>query len=204
MERLIEYFSDINEIQTKQFEMLLSLYEDWNSKINVISRKDMDAFYIHHVIHSLAYAKMDIFKSGHSVLDVGTGGGFPGIPLAIMYPEVHFTLMDSIEKKTKVVRAVAEELGLENVTVERMRMEEYKKPVDIVVSRAVAPALKLINQTRKCSHKTTFYAFLKGGDLSEEKSELKKYYPHKKWREMKLSQFFKEDFFETKKLIFIS
>lgn len=201
---MIQYFPDLADIQIKQFEMLKPLYEEWNSKINVISRKDMDAFYIHHVIHSLAYAKMDIFKPGHTVLDVGTGGGFPGIPLAIMYPEVQFVLMDSIEKKTKVVRAVADELGLENVTVERMRMEEYKIPVDIIISRAVAPALKLVNQTRKCSHKTTFYVFLKGGDLTSEKLDVKKYYPHKKWREMKLSQFFEEEFFETKKLIFIS
>lgn len=204
MERLVQYFPSLSEIQSKQFAMLRGLYEDWNAKINVISRKDMESFEIHHVFHSLAYAKMDIFRSGITVLDVGTGGGFPGIPLAIMYPDVKFVLMDSIDKKTKVVRAVADSLGLENVEVVRMRMEEYKEPVDIVISRAVAPALKLVNQTQKCSHKTTFYVFLKGGNLNEEKMELKKYYPHKKWREVLLSQFFDDSFFETKKLVFIA
>lgn len=204
MERLIQHFPSLSEIQRKQFAMLRGLYEDWNAKINVISRKDMESFEIHHVFHSLAYAKMDIFRSGITVLDVGTGGGFPGIPLAIMYPNVKFVLMDSIDKKTKVVRAVADSLGLENVEVVRMRMEEYKEPVDIVISRAVAPALKLVNQTQKCSNKTTFYVFLKGGNLNEEKMELKKYYPHKKWREVLLSQFFDDSFFETKKLVFIA
>ncbi len=180
MNLLTKYFSDFTEKQVKQYDALKALYQDWNQKINVISRKDMEDFYEHHVLHSLAIATKFDFPDGYEVMDLGAGGGFPGIPLAIFFPEVHFHLVDSINKKLKVVEAVASALELKNVTVQHSRAEDIKdKKFDVVVSRAVAPLKDLwfwskpllkkrpIDQPKKISG----LICLKGGDLSKEISE---------------------------------
>ena len=144
MEQLLKYFPDLEPIQRKQFELLQSLYEEWNAQINVISRKDVDNFYERHVIHALGIAKIIKFKAGTRILDVGCGGGFPGIPLAIMFPDCDFLLVDSIGKKIKVVNAVAEELGLDNVVGVHARAEDIKEQFDFVVSRAVTAMPKFL------------------------------------------------------------
>jgi 16S rRNA (guanine527-N7)-methyltransferase len=180
MEILTKYFTDFTETQLQQFAALKNLYEDWNQKINVISRKDIEHFYEHHVLHSLAIATQFNFPDEYEIMDLGTGGGFPGIPLAIFFPNVHFHLVDSINKKLKVVEAVVSELGLTNVTVQHIRAEDIKdKKFDVVVSRAVSsikdlwywskPLLKKkpINQPKKING----LICLKGGDLSQEIAE---------------------------------
>ena len=149
MEQILKYFPNLTERQIEQFRMLDELYHDWNSKINVISRKDIDNLYEHHVLHSLGIADYIRFKPGTEIMDLGTGGGFPGIPLAIMFPECKFHLVDSIGKKIKVCTAVAEALGLENVTTRHCRAEEEKRQFDFVVSRAVMPLMDLIKIIRK-------------------------------------------------------
>jgi 16S rRNA (guanine527-N7)-methyltransferase len=200
---LLKYFPDLTPDQIQKFVRLQALYEEWNSKINVISRKDMEAFYEHHVLHSLAIAKVIRFVPGTRVLDVGTGGGFPGVPLAIMFPEVHFTLIDSIGKKIRVVQEVALASGLKNVTAVRGRAEEQKEKVDFVVSRAVAPLGELAGWVRKLIRPGTKHILangilcLKGGDLKQEIRDsglLVTSYD--------LSEFFEEEYFQTKKLLF--
>jgi len=201
VELIKKYIPDLNATQQEQLEKLLPLYIDWNAKINVISRKDLDSFYCNHVLHSLALTKTFDFNKIKSVLDIGTGGGFPGIPLAILYPDIQFTLVDSIGKKIKVVHAVAESLGLKNVKAINDRFENIKTSHDVIVSRAVAPALKLVNFTKKSIAPKGTYLFLKGGDLLDEKHELLSYYNKAKWQETSIASIYSEPFFETKKII---
>lgn len=201
---IFSYFPDLNETQKLQFKQLLPLYEEWNSQINVISRKDIDKLYINHVLHSLGIAKVISFEKGTQILDIGTGGGFPGIPLAILFPECSFTLVDSIGKKIKVVNNVSESLGLKNISAFHQRAEDVKGKFDFIMSRAVAPSTKLFHWTRDKFKRDSFnsldngFLFLKGGDLSEEMAELRKAFS-----EIELSDYFAEDFFLTKKLIYI-
>lgn len=204
MQIIQEYFPNLSEKQIEQFAQLLPLYLDWNSKINVISRKDMEQFYEHHVLHSLGIAKVMKFKPGTKVLDVGTGGGFPGIPLAILFPETDFFLVDSIGKKIKVVNAVAEAIGLKNVLAQQIRAEEIKDAFDFVVSRAVTelPVFQgwIKNKFRKqnLNELPNGILYLKGGDLTEELNPFKG-----KVRTFDLKNYFKEEFFETKKVVYL-
>jgi 16S rRNA (guanine527-N7)-methyltransferase len=204
MELIKKYFPELAADKIELLDKLMPLYTDWNSKINVISRKDMDQFYCNHVIHSLSIAKLHPFSSGQNIMDIGTGGGFPGIPLAILYPDVNFTLVDSIRKKTTVVSEVALALGLKNVNVINDRFENITESYDVIVSRAVAPALKLVNFTKQSLAKGGKHIFIKGGDLSEEKKELLKKYKSMRWTETELNTVFDEDFFETKKVILLT
>ena len=205
MELIKHYFKELNEKQIEQFAKLDAVYRNWNEKINVISRKDIDLLYERHVLHSLAIAKVISFKPNTDILDVGTGGGFPGIPLAILFPECKFTLVDSIGKKIQVVKAVAEELGLKNVEPFHMRAEQLKTHYDFVVSRAVAPALEIISWTKELISKNHFHQkpngwlLLKGGDLKEELSAAKKSY-----KIYSIKHYFEEDFFQEKAVIYIS
>jgi 16S rRNA (guanine527-N7)-methyltransferase len=202
MEIIHKYFKDLTATQIEQFSKLQELYKDWNLKINVVSRKDIDELYLRHVLHSLAIAKLVQFKSGSKVLDVGTGGGFPGIPLAILFPETQFHLVDSIGKKIKVVNEVAEGLGLTNVKTTNGRVEEkVKDTYDFIVSRAVAQMETFVRWTKgKISKKQNHdlkngILYLKGGDLTE---ELKLYTSATIYD---LTDYFEEDFYETKKLV---
>lgn len=204
MNILLKYFPNLTEQQNEQFAALFPLYSDWNAKINVISRKDIDNLYVHHVLHSLAIAKLIQFAEGTQILDVGTGGGFPGIPLAIMFPECRFTLVDSIGKKIKVATEVANTIGLKNIELKHCRAEEEKGLFDFVVSRAVMALPDLVKIVRKNISKINKNALpnglicLKGGNLD---AELK---PFKKTAEADdLSTFFEEDFFETKKIVYV-
>jgi 16S rRNA (guanine527-N7)-methyltransferase len=196
---IYKYFPDLSADQKKQVDHLGRLYEDWNSKINVISRKDMDHFYERHVLHSLAIAKFIRLRAGEKILDVGTGGGFPGIPLAILFPETDFTLVDSIGKKIKIVESVAGELGLENVTPINGRAESVKLKVDFVVSRATAPLTDLVRWTMQSINKQEGNGLiaLKGGDLDEELRAFKMA------GRIPVSEYFNEPFFETKQIIFL-
>ena len=201
MEAILKQFPDLSENQILQFQKLQSLYEDWNSKINVISRKDIDELYTRHVLHSLGIAKIIEFRPGSKIMDVGTGGGFPGIPLAILHPEVDFYLIDVIAKKIKVVNEVALGLGLKNVKAEQKRAELVKQEFDFIVSRAVTNMPDFVNWvddkvSKKQNHElANGILYLKGGDLTEEL----KAFP--KATEYNLSDFFKEEFFETKKVV---
>ena len=198
------YFTDLSPIQEKQFALLGLLYKEWNEKINVISRKDIDNLYINHVLHSLGIAKVISFKANAEILDVGTGGGFPGIPLAILFPETNFHLVDSIGKKITVVNAVAESLGLKNVKAQQARAEETRGTYDFIVSRAVARMQEFYGWVKNKSKKESLHGldngilYLKGGDLDEELDELKKPYSL-----YSLSDYFQEAFFKTKKVVFI-
>jgi 16S rRNA (guanine527-N7)-methyltransferase len=198
------YFPDLTEKQLKQFESLKVLYQEWNAQINVISRKDEDNFYIHHVLHSLAISKIINFQSGTQILDIGTGGGFPGVPLAILFPEAQFVLVDSIGKKIKVVNGVADSLGLNNVSGIHERVEKIPGQFDFILSRAVAPLDDLLFWTKdKLNPKNNNelangWICLKGGDLTDELSKIKKHI-----RTYSISDWFKEDFFETKKIIYV-
>lgn len=204
VELIFTYFPELTDLQKEQFARLLPLYQDWNAKINVISRKDIDNIYLNHVLHSLGIAKMTTFKPGSHILDVGTGGGFPGIPLAILFPHVHFHLVDSIGKKITVVKNVAEGLGLKNIRAEQIRAEQVKGEYDFIVSRAVTRLKEFygwIHRKVKKESKHSLYngiLYLKGGDLDEELAELKK--PHQVFE---LSSVFKEEFFETKKVVYV-
>ena len=205
MDIILKYFPDLNKDQKKQFTALGALYEEWNTKINVISRKDISELYTKHVLHSLAIAKFTSFTKGTRILDVGTGGGFPGIPLAIMFPQVSFHLIDSIGKKIKVVEAVTSELNLKNVTLQQVRAEQLKERYDFIVSRAVTAFpyfVKLCRNRIKKEQKnaiTNGILYLKGGDFG---NELKPF--SNRVSVIPLTDFFDEPFFETKKLIHLS
>lgn len=201
MELVTKYFPELTQDQISQLSKLEELYGDWNAKINVISRKNMDHFYCNHVLHSLAIAKWYSFEAEEKVLDIGTGGGFPGIPLAIFFPDTQFTLIDSIRKKTKVVEGVKESLGLNNVTVINDRFENVKDVYDTIVSRAVAPAAKLVDYTKQCLASKGSHIFLKGGDLSNEKAQLLSRFKNLRWYEFDIRDEFIEEFFETKKVV---
>ncbi|MGB0806680.1 MAG: 16S rRNA (guanine(527)-N(7))-methyltransferase RsmG [Salibacteraceae bacterium] len=199
-----KYFSDLSEKQVSQFKALYDLYVEWNAQINVISRKDIEELYVRHVLHSLAIAKFTSFPKGTKVLDVGCGGGFPGIPLAIMFPEAQFTLVDSIGKKIKVVNGVAAAVGLTNLEAYHDRAENINDQFNVVISRAVTrmkPFRHWVHQkldAERISGLSNGIYALKGGDLNDEMREIKAPY-----QEVSLSSYFSEDFFETKKLIFI-
>lgn len=203
-EIIFGYFPDLTPTQQDQYVKLFALYREWNDKINVVSRKDIENLYINHVLHSLGIAKVMKFNPGADVLDVGTGGGFPGVPLAIMFPDTKFHLVDSIGKKITVVKNVSEGVGLKNVKAEQIRAEQIKGQYDFIVSRAVTRLKEFygwINQKTKkqSSHKLdNGILYLKGGDLDEELAELKK--PHSLYS---LSDYFKEEFFETKKVVYV-
>lgn len=203
-EIIYKYFPDLSDSQKSQIERLFALYEEWNAKINVISRKDIEQLYERHVLHSLAVAKFTSFAPNSKILDVGTGGGFPGIPLAILFPECHFHLVDSIGKKITVVNEVASALGLSNLTAEHQRMEKVKGKYDFIVSRAVAQTKQLFiwahQKVSKDQHNDldNGMILLKGGDLTQEMKEFGRRYIEKD-----LSEYFEEAFFETKKIVYI-
>ena len=203
MDLILKYFPDLTETQIKKFSQLQNLYNEWNSQINVISRKDMENLYVKHILHSLAIAKVIDFADGTKILDVGTGGGFPGIPLAILFPEVEFLLVDSIGKKIKVVNEVANSIGLKNLRAQHKRAEQVKGQFDFVVSRAVT-RMKVFQQwVRKrisTKQKHTLFngiLYLKGGDLKEELKGIKNVDVYD------ISNLFDEEFFETKKVVHI-
>jgi 16S rRNA (guanine527-N7)-methyltransferase len=199
-----KYFPEITEQQEAQFNQLLPLYKEWNEKINVVSRKDIENLILHHVLHSLAIAKFLPFRPGTEVLDVGTGGGFPGIPLAILFPEAQFLLVDSIGKKIKVVEGVAEALRLSNVQAKHMRAEDVDQDFEFIVSRAVTRLTPFYYWVKNKISPNHFHTqrngllLLKGGELTEEIAEL-----GKKVKVSDLTSYFAEDFFETKKLVYV-
>jgi|SRR5690554_1329741 len=202
-EIIFDYFPDLTKVQREQFTALKPLYEEWNAQINVISRKDMDEFYIRHVLHSLAIAKVIQFKPNTRILDVGTGGGFPGIPLAIMFPESSFHLVDSIGKKIKVVEDVSQQIGLTNLTAEKARVESLPDSYHFVVNRAVAAMPKLLDWVKSKISKEQFNPLpngvisLKGGDLKDELSAIKGV------ESFEIASYFEDPFFETKKVVYI-
>ncbi|WP_312418501.1 16S rRNA (guanine(527)-N(7))-methyltransferase RsmG [Epilithonimonas sp.] len=203
LELILQYFPNITSEQKNQFAELEVLYKDWNEKINVISRKDTDSLYEKHILHSLGIAKVMAFADGTKVLDIGTGGGFPGIPLAILFPNVQFTLVDSIGKKITVVKGVAESLGLKNVTAHHMRAEQLKEKFHFVVSRAVTQMPVFLTWLRGKFEKDQFnpkhngVLYLKGGDLAEELAGLKA-------EIFSLKNYFEGEFFDTKKVVYLS
>ena len=205
MEIILKYFPDLTEEQRRQFVALYDLYIDWNAKINVISRKDIENLYEHHVLHSLGIAKIINFRPGTSIMDLGTGGGFPGIPLAILFPEVKFHLVDSIGKKVRVATEVANAIGLKNVTFRHARAEEEKQLFDFVVSRAVMPLADLLKIIRKNITPKQQNALpnglicLKGGELANETMPFKN-----KTVMYDLKDYFEEEFFETKKVVYVA
>lgn len=200
---VFKYFPNLSVKQQEQFAQMETLYQDWNLKINVVSRKDIDELYLRHVLHSLGIAKVMEFNPGASILDVGTGGGFPGIPLAILFPESQFTLVDSIGKKIKVVNEVVAGLGLKNVRAIHSRVEDIPGQFDFIVSRAVAAMPTFVHWTRgKIKKKSTHslpngILYLKGGDLQEELED------YRKARVYPLNDYFQEEFFETKKVVYL-
>ena len=204
MEIILKYFPNLSEIQKEQFSKLQGLYEQWNVHINLISRKDIENLYLKHVLHSLSIAKVIDFADGTKILDVGTGGGFPGIPLAILFPNVEFLLVDSIGKKIKVVKEIADKIGIKNLKAEHKRAEQVMGKFDFVVSRAVTK-MKVFQQwvRKKISSKrknilNNGILYLKGGDLSYELKGIKNANIYE------ISKYFEEDFFETKKIVYIS
>ena len=204
MEQILKYFPNLTDNQKEQFEALYDLYVDWNSKINVISRKDIENLYEHHILHSLAIAEIIHFQPGTTVLDVGTGGGFPGIPLAILFPETKFVLIDSIGKKIKVGTEVSTAIGLKNITLKHLRVQDEKGKFDFVVSRAVMPLGDLVQLVKKNISKEQRNALpnglicLKGGELQHEIQ------PYKNIAELfDVNNFFKEEFFKTKKAVYV-
>ncbi|WP_288722677.1 16S rRNA (guanine(527)-N(7))-methyltransferase RsmG [uncultured Bacteroides sp.] len=205
MEIILKYFPDLTEEQRRQFVALYDLYIDWNAKINVISRKDIENLYEHHVLHSLGIAKIINFRPGTSIMDLGTGGGFPGIPLAILFPEVKFHLVDSIGKKVRVATEVANAIGLKNVTFRHARAEEEKQLFDFVISRAVMPLGDLIKIIKKNISPRQQNALpnglicLKGGELEHEAMPFKN-----KTTLHSLSEDFEEEFFQTKKVVYVT
>lgn len=205
MDIILKYFPNLSEVQQQQFAALYDLYTDWNSKINVISRKDITNLYEHHVLHSLGIAKVMQFRPETTVMDLGTGGGFPGIPLAILFPETHFHLVDSIGKKVKVATEIANAIGLKNVTTRHCRAEEEKQLFDFVVSRAVMPLTDLLKIIRKNIKKEQHNVLpnglicLKGGELEQEVMPVK----HQTLM-YDLKDYFEEEFFETKKVVYVT
>ena len=205
MDIILKYFPNLSEVQQQQFAALYDLYTEWNSKINVISRKDITNLYEHHVLHSLGIAKVMQFRPETTVMDLGTGGGFPGIPLAILFPETHFHLVDSIGKKVKVATEIANTIGLKNVTTRHCRAEEEKQLFDFVVSRAVMPLTDLLKIIRKNIKKEQHNALpnglicLKGGELEREVMPVK----HQTLM-YDLKDYFEEEFFETKKVVYVT
>ena len=203
MDLILKYFPDLNETQINQFAALDGIYKEWNAKINVVSRKDIDELYLRHVLHSLAIAKVIQFKDNSSILDVGTGGGFPGVPLAILFPNCKFHLVDSINKKLKVINAVCESLELTNIKTTHSRVEAIDETFDFIVSRAVTAMPEFTKWVKgKVAKKQqnelkNGILYLKGGDLTE---ELKQYTNVKAFL---LSDYFEEEFFETKKVIYL-
>ncbi len=205
MNQILKYFPDLTEVQKEQFAALYDLYIDWNSKINVISRKDIENLYEHHVLHSLGIAKIINFRSGTTVMDLGTGGGFPGIPLAIMFPETEFHLVDSIGKKIKVATEVSNSIGLKNVRLSHARGEEIKDKYNFVVTRAVMPLVDLMKTVRKAINKEQQNVLpngiiaLKGGELDSEMASMRNICTT--WN---LQDYFTEEFFETKKVVHVT
>lgn len=203
MDIILKYFPNLTPTQQQQFSQLEALYKDWNAKINVISRKDIDELYLRHVLHGLGIAKVQSFKPGSHVMDVGTGGGFPGIPLAILFPETEFYLIDAIGKKIKVVQAVAEAIGLKNVTAVHGRAEKVKQEFDFIVSRAVTNMPDFVKWVRNKVKKDSVHElkngilYLKGGDLSDELAI------YQSVQLFDLPDYFEEDFFETKKVVYL-
>lgn len=201
MNTITQYFPNLSQKQYDQFNLLSDLYKDWNLKINVVSRKDIDEIYLRHVLHSLGIAKVQEFNPGASILDVGTGGGFPGVPLAILFPETNFHLVDSIGKKIKVVNEVVQGLDLKNVKTTNARVEEIDGQYDFIVSRAVAQMETFVHWvkgkiSKKSNHKLkNGILYLKGGDLTEELAN------YKSAKIYELSDYFKEDFYQTKKVV---
>jgi len=206
MEPILKYFTDLSEQQQGQLADLYDLYIDWNSKINVISRKDIEHLYLHHVLHSMAIARWITLSSGTKILDVGCGGGFPGIPLAILYPEVDFHLVDSIRKKLTVVNEVSAAIGLQNIKTTHTRVEDIKSQYDFVITRAVANLSTLLSWTRRNISSRHGNAIpngliaLKGGDLSEEIRPLKK---REYIETIPISNYFEEDFFNEKYIVYV-
>ncbi len=200
---ILKYFPELSDLQKEQFARLETVYREWNEKINVISRKDMDSLYEKHILHSLGIAKVMAFEPDTKILDVGTGGGFPGIPLAILFPEAHFTLIDSIGKKITVVKAVSEEIGLQNIEAVHSRAEQLKQKFHFVVSRAVTQMPEFLRWMKGKFEKEQFNSrhngvlYLKGGDLAEELAGLR-------CEIFQLKYFFEEEFFETKKVVYLS
>ena len=205
MDIILKYFPNLSEVQQQQFAALYDLYTDWNSKINVISRKDITNLYEHHVLHSLGIAKVMQFRPETTVMDLGTGGGFLGIPLVFLFPETHFNLVDSIGKKVKVATEIANAIGLKNVTTRHCRAEEEKQLFDFVVSRAVMPLADLLKIIRKNIKKEQHNALpnglicLKGGELEREVMPVK----HQTLM-YDLKDYFEEEFFETKKVVYVT
>ncbi|MBF6611317.1 MAG: 16S rRNA (guanine(527)-N(7))-methyltransferase RsmG [Chryseobacterium sp.] len=200
---ILKYFPELSDLQKEQFARLETVYREWNEKINVISRKDMDSLYEKHILHSLGIAKVMAFEPGTKVMDVGTGGGFPGIPLAILFPEAHFTLIDSIGKKITVVKAVSEEIGLQNIEAVHGRAEQLKQKFHFVVSRAVTQMPEFLRwmkgkfEKEQLNSRHNGVLYLKGGDLAEELAGLR-------CEIFQLKHFFDEEFFETKKVVYLS
>ena len=200
---IFDHFPDLDEQQRNQFILLETLYQDWNQKINVVSRKDIDELYLRHVLHSLGIAKVLQFKPGSAVLDVGTGGGFPGIPLAILFPKTQFTLVDAIGKKIKVVQEVIDGLGLTNVKALHTRVEQVEEQFDFIVSRAVAAMPTFVHWVKGKVKKDSVHEmrngilYLKGGDLADELKDYRNAHIYE------LSDFFRDPFFETKKLVYL-
>ncbi len=203
MNEILKYFPDINPEQTNKFQDLYSVYELWNSKINLISRKDFENLYIHHILHSLSILKFIEFKNGTKVLDVGTGGGFPGVPLAILFPEVEFTLIDGIGKKILAVNSIIKDLSINNAKGINIRAEDLSEKNDFIVARAVGSLDKFYPLIQKNISSNSFndinngLIYLKGGDLSHELRQIKHY------REVLISDYFSEAFFKDKKIIYI-
>lgn len=199
-----KYFKDLSDKQIKQFSLLYDLYQDWNAKINIISRKDIDNLYEHHVLHSMAIAKLIHFKAGTTILDFGTGGGFPGIPLAILFPEVSFKMIDGTGKKIKVATEIGKDIELRNILPMHMRGEEEKDKFDFIVSRAVMPLPNLIKIVRKNISKEQHNALpngvivLKGGNLKEETKSFKKII-----EKIELTQWFEEEWFKDKYILYL-
>lgn len=204
MDKIKKYFKHLSVEQIGQFEALYGLYKEWNEKINVISRKDIENLYEHHVLHSLSIAMQTEFKPGTTILDVGTGGGFPGIPLAILFPEISFTLIDSIAKKIKVANEVSMAIGLKNITVKHKRIQEEKGKFNFIVSRAVMPLDDLVNLVKKNisneqkNDLPNGLICLKGGELGDEVSNYRKIVEISE-----ISHYFEEDFFKTKKIVYV-